>query len=277
MTAGMSVMGTAGNLPALPVFLLEGLHEHPAASAHDQAIRALVERTVGAVGTPLLSARSTEEVSDRIDDVLESGALLRAGWDLRVGFERLGLDLQTLALDLDVDSLDLPFAPDVTRQVRGALTNELRQAEAMQRLVQAYESTGERWRDAMAAQQAQAFAPGADPLRFITTAPLPVARVLMSAARGSVASFGIVSALLDPDHDSAQLSILAELWLRGSYDGLRWLALFHDAAIPLEMVPAADRISEAIVQAVHAETARISELCEAYDRGELPAPDPSLD
>lgn len=259
-----------GAPPPLPFLQIDHLRRWPGSERSEKHAHfaALVERTIGAVGAPLLRVAHDEDaLLAVIDDALESGSFEESSRRLMAGLRDLGVDFE----DFDAKSAMAEFR-------RGLRGDELRGMVA-----EALDATMKTWAIIGVAQASEtgdvandAPLESADRLAFIARAPLRIARELLALVRGNVASFGVIYGLpdLEPDGDGESMMRLARLWRDGSIAGLRLLASLAPVDVPEEVFPMSERLDpEAIRAEVEAADARVRELRARRERDGLPDPD----
>src|SRR5690606_11271131 len=114
------------------------------------------------------------------------------------------------------------------------------------------------------------------PLGYIASAPLPLAKLLLSSARAPVACMGVLYALPDLEsYDRERVRLLARAWREGSLDGLRLLAPNPITEIPETLVPQAERdeLMARLRESIERRKERERELYASWRRGERVVPD----
>lgn len=251
----------------LPLLALERARRYEQSSISEPAHRlaALVERTIGAIGGPLLQAKDESEVIARIDDMLESGAFGEALRRLEQGLRDLEFVVEQDDALVEIEEMaERAGDAEIARLVREAGDFAVTTAEAVRRLRHLGGGL-------LFIREADEREPR-DPLTVIATAPAPVAELLLGSGRGGVAGLGVLYALpgiAAGEEDPVRVRALARIWRDGSYDGLRLIASIPLAGVPESAVPASDRLDlDAIARSVEASRERVAAMYAALERGE---------
>lgn len=249
----------------LPLLALERArrYEHSSLSEPAHRLAALVERTIGAIGGPLLQAKDESEVIARIDDMLESGAFGEALRRLEEGLRDLELVVDQNEALVEIEEMaERAGDAEIARLVREACDFAVSTADAVSRLQHLGGGP-------LFIREADDREPR-DPLSVIATAPAPVAELLLGSGRGGVAGLGVLYALPGiAAGEEDRVRALAQIWRDGSYDGLRLFASIPLAGVPESVVPASDRLDlDAIARSVEASRERVAEMYAALERGE---------
>lgn len=202
-----------------------------------------------------------------IDAIIESGHFRSNVEYLLDVVERNGLreDIALQFEQLDPakvgSAVDTP--PEVAQLVEEALRFLLARDAAWRTFIRALRGSGFAIPDADELAAESAGEP--DPMAFLAEAPVPMARLMLAHYRGAVASFALAGALMtSPEH--ATVVELARLWRDGERAQLVLVASLPPAGVPLDLVPASERLDLAALRAEaeeEAERLRQLELAEA--------------